>query len=93
MYVAVGVPYDLFYTGSGYFYFYGGRWYHGPYYNGPWAFAPRSIFPPVLLRYRIGQIRHFRDVEYRRYQHDRAHYKGRVHRPEFRGVKQKTEHK
>jgi len=93
MYAAVGVPYDLFYTGSGYFYFYGGRWYHGPYYNGPWVFAPRNIFPPVLLRYRIGQIRHFRDVEYSRYAHDRAHYKGRVHRPEFRGQKRKIEHK
>jgi hypothetical protein len=85
MYIAVGVPYDLFYSGSEYFYFYGRRWYHGPYYNGPWVFAPRSIFPPVLLRYRIGQIRHFRDLEFRRYKRDGAHYKGRVHRPEFRG--------
>ena len=89
MYVAVGVPYDLIYTGSGYFYFNGGRWYHGPYYNGPWVFAPRSIFPPVLLRYGIGTIRHFRDVEFGRYQHDRAHYNGRFHRPEFRGERRK----
>ena len=93
MYVAVGVPYDLFYTGNGYFYFYGGRWYHGPYYNGPWVFAPRSIFPPVLLRYRIGQIRHFRNMEFRRYQHDRAHYRGRLHRPEFRGGNRRIEHR
>jgi len=85
MYVAVGVPYDLVYTGSEYFYFYGGRWYHGPYYNGPWAFAPRRIFPPVFLKYRIGEIRHFRDLEFKRYERNRGHYDGRFHRPAFRG--------
>jgi len=85
MYVAVGVPYDLIYTGREYFYFYGGRWYHSPYYNGPWVFAPRRIYPPVFARYRIGEIRHFRDLEFRRYEHDRVHYDGRFHRPEFRG--------
>ena len=85
MYVAVGVPYDLVYTGNEYFYFYGGRWYHGPYYNGPWVIAPRRIYPPVFLRFRIGEIRHFRDAEFRRYEHDRGHYNGRFHRPAFRG--------
>ena len=89
MYVAVGVPYDLVYTGIDYFYFYGGRWYRGPYYNGPWALAPRRDYPPVLLRYRIGQIRHYRDAEFRRYEHDRAHYDGRFHRPEFRGERRR----
>jgi hypothetical protein len=84
LYVAVGVPYDLIYTGSEYFYFYGGRWYRGPYYNGPWVFATRAYFPPALLRFRINRIRHFRDMEFRRYQHDRGHYNGRIHRPEFR---------
>ncbi len=85
MYVAVGIPYDLVYTGSGYFYFYGGRWYRGPYYTGPWVLAPRGYYPPALLRYRIGQIRHYREVEFRRYNYDRAHYRGRFYRPEFRG--------
>lgn len=85
MYVAVGVPYDLVYTGNEYFYFYGGRWFHGPYYNGPWAFAPRRLYPPVFLRFRIGDVRHFRDQEFRRYEHDRGHYGGRFHRPAFRG--------
>jgi outer membrane lipoprotein SlyB len=85
MYVAVGVPYDLIYTGNEYFYFYGGRWYRGPYYNGPWVFAPRRLYPPIFLRYRIGEIRHFRDAEFRRYEHNREHYNGRFHRPAFRG--------
>ena len=89
MYAAVGVPYDLLYTGNEYFYFYGRRWYHGPYYNGPWVFAPRSLYPPILLSYRIGQIRHFRNIEFNRYRHDRAHYKGRIHRPAHRGERRK----
>jgi len=84
MYVAVGVPYDLIYTGSEYFYWYGGRWYHGPYYNGPWAFATRAYYPPTLLRYRIGSIRHYRDYEYRQWQRHGRNYRGRFHRPEFR---------
>lgn len=91
LYVAVGVPYDLVYTGSGYFYFHGGRWYRGPYYNGPWVPAARRYSPPVLHRYRVDQIRHYRDVEFRRYGHDRAHYDGRIYRPEFRGKKRNIE--
>ncbi len=85
LYVAVGIPYDLFFTGSEYLYFYGGYWFRGPYYNGPWSFAGRRYLPPALLMYRIGQIRHFRDVEFGRYNRDRAHYGGRLHRPAFRG--------
>jgi outer membrane lipoprotein SlyB len=84
LYVAVGVPYDLVYTGVDYFYFYGGRWYRGPYYNGPWALATRRHYPPVLLRYRIDHIRHYRDAEFRRYERDRVRYDGRFHRPDFR---------
>jgi outer membrane lipoprotein SlyB len=84
MYVAVGVPYDLIYTGSEYLYFYGGHWYRGPYYNGPWVPAVRRHFPPVLLRYNIARVRYYRDLEFRRYEHDRAHYHGRFYRPEFR---------
>ena len=84
MYVAVGVPYDLFYTGSEYFYFNSGRWYRAPYYNGPWSYAPRRSHPAVFARYRIDRLRHYREAEFRRYDRDRAHYDGRLHRPEFR---------
>ena len=89
MYVAVGVPYDLIYSGSEYFYFFGGRWYRGPYYNGPWTFVPRRAYPPVFLRFGIEHIRHFREVEFGRYQHDREHYDGRFHRPEFHGERRR----
>jgi len=84
MYVASGVPYDLLYDGSGYFYFYGGRWYRGPYYYGPWTLAASIEFPRVLLRYRIDEIRHYRDLEHKRYDFDRSHYNGRIYRPDPR---------
>ncbi|HEX8960292.1 MAG TPA: hypothetical protein VF775_01835 [Geobacteraceae bacterium] len=92
MYVAVGVPFDLVYTGRDYFYFYGGRWYRGPYYNGPWSFVPRRSYPPAFRRYRVNYIRQYRDVEFGRYEHDREHYDGRFHRPEFRGGMRRMEH-
>lgn len=85
MYVAVGVPYDLFYTGSEYYYFHGGRWYRGPYYNGPWAFAPARSHPSAFATYRIDDMRDFRQAEFSRYERNRAYYDGRLHRPEFRG--------
>jgi hypothetical protein len=85
MYVAAGVPYDLMYNGNDFFYYSGGRWYRGPFYNGPWMPLSRRNYPPVFLRYRIGNIRHYRDLEYRRYARDRVHYDGRIHRPAFRG--------
>lgn len=91
MYVAVGIPYDLVYSGTEYLYFFSGRWYRGPYYNGPWVLATRSHFPPALLRFGINNVRHYRDSEYRRYTHDRAHYDGRIHRPEFRGQRRTLE--
>lgn len=84
MYVAVGVPYDLVYTGSEYFYWYGGYWFHGPYYNGPWAYATRAYYPPALLQFRIGNVRYYRNYEYRQWQRHGQHYNGRFHRPEFR---------
>jgi hypothetical protein len=84
MYVAVGIPYDIVYTGNEYFYWYRGRWYHGPYYNGPWAFATRAYYPPALLQYRIGYIRQYRNYEYRQWQRHGRRYRGRFHRPEFR---------
>ena len=88
LYVAVGVPYDLAYNGVDYFYFYGGRWYRGPYYNGPWLLATRRYYPRALLRFGIVNIRYYRDLEFRRYEHDRVHYDGRIHHPEFRGRRQ-----
>lgn len=91
MYVAVEVPYDLVYTGVDYLYFSDGRWYRSPYYNGPWTLADGRNYPPVLGRYRIDNIRHYRDMEFRRYERDRAHYDGRFHHPEYHGERRGAE--
>ena len=83
-YVAVGVPYDLIYMGDQYYYFSGGNWFASPYYNGPWTFVPRRAYPPLFVRYQTVNIRYYRDVEYRRYRRDVAHYDGRIYRPVYR---------
>ncbi|WP_224959503.1 YMGG-like glycine zipper-containing protein [Geomonas subterranea] len=85
-YVAVGVPFDLVYSGNEYFYFYGGNWYRSAYYNGPWSYVPRRSYPQLFVRYEVVNIRHYRDVEYRRYVRDRGHYDGRVYRPQYRRI-------
>ena len=82
LYVAVGVPYDLVYTGSEYFYYFGGYWYRGPYYNGPWVFATRAFYPAALLRFNIGYIRRYRDYEFRQWQRYGKLYRGHFYRPE-----------
>lgn len=87
--VAVGVPYDLVYTGKDYLRHHGGRWYRGHSYNGPWVACKSRNVPSVLRRQSIGQIRHYRDQEYRHFRHDRAHYNDRFFRPEHRGNKQR----
>jgi len=94
LYVAGGIPYDLVYSGNAYFYFYGGRWYRGPYYNGPWVLATAGHIPHALVRYRIDQIRYYRNEEYRRYVHDREHYdRRRMYRPEYRGERRGMVHR
>ena len=81
-YVAVGVPYDMFYVGSSYYLFRDNVWYRGPYYGGPWRAVSYRALPPGLRRHRFERIRYYRDEEYRHYRHDRDRYRGRWFRPE-----------
>lgn len=81
LYVSIGIPYDIVYTGEGYYLYSGGYWYNAPYYNGPWVMVPPRRLPPLLHRHRYEEIRHFRDHEYRIYQKDRDHYRGRMYNP------------
>jgi len=76
-YVAVGVPYDLFYLNNSYFIFRDGRWLrsHSP--RGGWVAQRYRDLPPTLRRHRLERIREYRTREYRIYQHDREHYRGR----------------
>lgn len=81
MYVSVGIPYDIVYIGDAYYLYQGGFWYRGPYYNGPWVRVGSRGLPPGLRKHRFEQIRHYRDEEFRRYDRDREHYRGRWYEP------------
>ena len=92
MYVSVGVPYDIVYIGTDYYVYDNGFWYRGPYYSGPWVRVESRRLPPLLHKYRYDQIRHHRDVEFRRYEKDRDHYRGRWYEPAHREAEHR-EHK
>jgi hypothetical protein len=84
-YVAVGTPYDIAYIGSDYFLYSNGFWYRTSYYGGPLVrVIGRRGLPPLLVRHNLREFRRFREVEFRRYDRDRDHYRGQLHRPELR---------
>ncbi len=76
-YVAVGVPYDLFYVRNNYYLFRDGRWFRAPGSHGPWVSARYRELPPGLRRHDIERVRAYRNAEYDIYRHDRDHYRGR----------------
>lgn len=76
-YVAVGVPYDLFYERNNYYLFRDGRWFRAPGSRGPWVVMPHRDLPPGLLRHKIERVRAYRDMEYDVYRRDSEQYRGR----------------
>jgi hypothetical protein len=67
MYVAVGVPYDIYFVGGRYYYLHGSHWFWGPGYGGPWTYVAVERLPPGLRRYKVKQLHEYRDREYRVY--------------------------
>lgn len=82
IYVAVDVPYDIFFTGKTYYLYKDQRWHKAPFYNGPWRQVNRNELPPGLRKHKYERIRHYRDEEYRRYRADQHDYHGRHFKPE-----------
>lgn len=80
-YVAVGVPYDLFYLDGRYYSYRGDVWYVAPHYGGPWYFAKPGHLPPGLVKHKYPKIIELRDAEYRVYKKDRAGYRGKMFDP------------
>lgn len=76
-YVAVGVPYDLFYLNNLYFIYRDGRWLRSRSSRGGWVTVGYRDLPPVLRRHRIERVREYRTREYVVYQRDRDHYRGK----------------
>ncbi len=88
-YVSIGTPYDMFYIGSTYYLYRGGIWYRAPHYGGPWVATTYRSLPPGLRRHKYERIVRIRDEEYRRYRHDREHYRGRYFRPDKHEMKER----
>jgi hypothetical protein len=68
--ISYGAPYDIVLYGNSYYLYDHGQWYRSHRYNGPWKYVHVRQLPPRIRRYRIEQIRRFRDDEYNR-RHDR----------------------
>ena len=91
--VAVGVPYDLFYVDGIYFLNRGHGWYRASFYGDRWIKVMKRELPPGLRRYKLAQIRQFRDRDYVSYRRDRDHYRGQHFRPEGKGREEHHEMK
>lgn len=89
-YVAVGVPYDIFYVSNTYYLYRGNVWYRAAGYNGPWVVVRHDHLPRGLRKHKYEKIRMVRDEEYRIYREDRDRYRGRHFKP---GKERKERHK
>jgi hypothetical protein len=76
-YVAVGVPYDIYFISGRYYYLHEDNWFWAPGYGGPWVHVVHSSLPPGLQKFKIRQLRTFRDREYGLYRAQGPDFKGR----------------
>jgi hypothetical protein len=67
VYVAVGIPYDIFFVGGRYYHARGSHWYWAPRYGGPWNPIVYRSLPPGLRKFKVERLRDYRDREYRAY--------------------------
>jgi hypothetical protein len=67
VYVAVGIPYDVFFLSGRYYYFHANHWFWGPGYGGPWTYVEYRTLPPGLRKYKVVELRDYREREYKVY--------------------------
>ena len=77
VYVAVGLPYDIYFLGGRYYYFHGDNWFWAPGYGGPWVHVVHSSLPPGLQRYKVVKLHEYRDREYKVYKVQGPGYRGK----------------
>ena len=77
LYVAVGIPYSIFFFSSHYYYFHNDHWFRAPGYGGPWAQIKYKSLPPGLRKYKIHELHTFRDREFNNYREHGSRYKGK----------------
>jgi hypothetical protein len=80
-YIAVGIPYDIFYLNNVYYMSRGNNWYRAPGYNGPWGQVHYKQLPWGIRQHKHQRIVMYRDREYKKYQQQRYKYHGRYFRP------------
>jgi hypothetical protein len=76
VYVAVGIPYDVFFLGGRYYYVQGNHWFWGPGYAGPWTYVEYRSLPPGLRKYKVVKLREYREREYQVYRVQGASFRG-----------------
>ena len=77
VYVAVGIPYDMFFIGGRYYYFDSGNWFWASGYGGPWGYVGYSTLPPGLRKFEVRRLREFREREYTVYKVQGPKFKGK----------------
>ncbi|HTP42291.1 MAG TPA: hypothetical protein VML36_07690 [Nitrospiria bacterium] len=77
VYVAVGIPFDLYFVSGRYYYFHGGSWYWGRGYGGPWTHVVYRSLPPGLQRYKMEHLRQYREREYKAYKAQGPRFNGK----------------
>jgi hypothetical protein len=77
VYVAVGVPYDIYFVSGRYYYMHGDHWFWGSGYDGPWVVVEQRHLPPGLAKYKVVKLREYRDREYKVYKVQGPGYKGK----------------
>lgn len=77
VFVAVGIPYSIFFISSHYYYFHNDHWFRSTGYGGPWIQVKHKSLPPGLRKYKIHQLHTFRDREFKVYREHGPKYKGR----------------
>ncbi len=77
VYVAIGTPYDIFFIGGRYYYFYRGNWFWAPGYGGTWVHVVYRSLPPGLRKYKVERLREFREREFKLSKGQGPKYTGR----------------
>jgi len=76
-YVAVGVPYDIYFIGGRYYYLHDDHWFWASGYGGPWVHVGHSALPPGLQKFKIDRLRTFRDREHQIFVNQGPDFRGR----------------
>ena len=88
-YVAVGVPYDIYFVSGRYYYLHGNDWFWAQGYSGPWVYVSYNSLPPGLRKYRVERLHEFRERESKAYTSQGQAFKGKY----FVAEEHKEEHK